>query len=119
MAHSTSTARGCSAPESDIEATAERAAEMRDLMEDRERLETIVRALAVFDPGVEIPTSSTINETATLCVTCDTVLAGDVWDESQGTFVVGPHPHKPECPWVLARTWVEAHPAQRIDLHGE
>jgi hypothetical protein len=83
-----------------------------DLMEDRERLETIVRALAVFDPGVEIPTSSTRNETATLCITCDTVLAGDAWDEDQGTFVAGPRPHTPDCAWALARQWVEANPAQ-------
>jgi hypothetical protein len=96
-----------------------RAAAIRDLMEDRERLATIVRALAVFDPGVEVPTSSTTNETAILCVTCDTVLAGDAWDDEQGTFGVGPDPHKPDCPWALARQWVEAHPAQRIALHGE
>jgi hypothetical protein len=96
-----------------------RPVETPDLIEDRERLETIVRALAVFEPGVEIPTSSTGNETATLCITCDTVLAGDAWDEGQGTFVAGPHPHEPDCPWALARQWVEAHQAQRIDLHRE
>ena len=90
-----------------------------DLMEDRERLATIVRALAVFDPGVEIPTSSTTHETAILCVTCDAVLAGDAGDDEQGTFGAGSHPHKPDCPWALARQWVEAHPAPRIDLRRE
>jgi hypothetical protein len=91
-----------------------RPVEMPDLMEDRERLETIVRALAVFEPGVEIPTSSTRNETATLCITCDTVLAGDAWDEERGTFVAGPRPHTPDCPWALARQWVQANPTQRV-----
>jgi len=110
----------CSAAEAAVEAPcSQRAAAIRDLMEDRERLATIVRALAVFDPGVEIPTSSTTNETAILCVTCDTVLAGDAWDDEQGTFGVGPDPHEPDCPWALARQWAEAHPAQRIDLHRE